>query len=216
MAARFAGLILAGGRGERYGGPKAFARLPDGRAFWLACDQALASAGADPVVITLPFDCDQSRVDAMRIAAERADGATSRLILVPLPVDGLAMFESLVVGLSHALARSGWSSLLILPVDHPLVGPETIAALGRAGAGAALPSFRGKHGHPVAISRAVAARIVGGELRGPTLRDVLRVVDRVDVVVDDAGVVANCNSPDRLAQAWALSLGSSRGPKPSF
>jgi molybdenum cofactor cytidylyltransferase len=203
VATRFAGLILAGGRGERYGGPKAFAELPDGRSFWLACYQALAAAGADPVVITLPFGCDRHRVAPEKLAARHREDEPDTLITVPLPVDGLAMFESLSCGLPHALARPGWSSLLILPVDHPLVDWPALVALGRAEADAALPSFRGKHGHPVAIRRAVAERIVRGELRGPTLREVLREVGPTDVVVDDPGVVANCNTPERLAQAWS-------------
>ncbi len=37
QSSRTAGLILAGGAGRRFGGPKAFARLPDGRTFLEAC-----------------------------------------------------------------------------------------------------------------------------------------------------------------------------------
>ena len=50
----FAGLILAGGEGKRWGAPKAFARLPDGRTFLEACFRVLREAGAGPIVATLP------------------------------------------------------------------------------------------------------------------------------------------------------------------
>ncbi|MGV8040635.1 MAG: hypothetical protein AB2L07_11310 [Thermoanaerobaculaceae bacterium] len=49
----------------------------------------------------------------------------------------------------------------------------------------------------------MAERIVSGALSGPTLRDVLRAVGTVDLPVDDPGVVANCNTPERLAAALA-------------
>ena len=189
MAARFAGLILAGGTGERYGGPKAFARLPDGRTFLAACAELLASAGAKPLLATLP-------AGAPSLQAPHLEG-------LPLPASGLAMFDSLKLGLQHLLADQAWDAVVVLPVDHPLVAPDTVRALAGTEAEAALPSHQGKHGHPVMLSRRVAERIVTGELAGPTLREVLRAVGTVDVAVDDPGVTANCNNPEALAAAVA-------------
>jgi CTP:molybdopterin cytidylyltransferase MocA len=187
MAARFAGLILAGGTGERYGGPKAFARLPDGRTFLAACAELLANAGAAPLVATLPAGAPSLQAPGLEA--------------LPLPSSGLAMFESLRLGLERLLADAAWGAVLVLPVDHPLVAPGTVTALASAEAEAALPSHRGKHGHPVMLSRRVAERIVTGELAGQTLREVLRAVGTVDVPVDDPGVTANCNTPEALAAA---------------
>jgi CTP:molybdopterin cytidylyltransferase MocA len=188
MEARFAGLILAGGIGERYGGPKAFSRLPDGRPFLAACAEALATAGAAPLLATLPPD-----VPAL---------ASPNLQGLPLPAWGLAMFDSLRLGLERLLADPVWRAVVVLPVDHPLVTPDTVRALVACDAEAALPSHDGKHGHPVKLSRRVAEAIVAQELAGPTLRDVLRSVSTTDVPVDDPGVTANCNTPDALAAAW--------------
>ena len=189
METRFAGLILAGGTGERYGGPKAFARLPDGRSFLAACAEALAKAGAAPLLATLPPDVPS-------LASPNLQG-------LPLPTSGLAMFDSLRLGLERLLADPGWEAVVVLPVDHPLVAPETVRALASSDAEAALPSHHGKHGHPVMLSRHVAKRIVAGDLAGPTLREVLRAAGTVDVPVDDPGVTANCNTPEALAAAWA-------------
>ncbi len=190
MAPRAAGLILAGGAGVRFGGPKAFATLPDGRTFLAAAAEVLGAGGAFPIAATLP------------------PGATvvglKGLVAVPLASPGLPMFESIRTGLGPLLAQPGWDAVLVLPVDHPLVRPETVRALAGAGAAAAIPSFRGKHGHPVAIAREVAARIASGELPGPTLREVLRAVGTVVVEVDDAGITANCNTPEALAAALAV------------
>jgi len=183
----FAGVILAGGRGERYGGPKALARLPDGRTFLTACADALVTAGANPIVATLP--------PAVSVPTDR------RVAAVPLPCAGLAMFDSLRLALQRALEHAGWAAAVVLPVDHPLVAPETIRALGAYVALAAIPSWHGKHGHPVMLSRSLATGIVSGALAGPTLRDVLRETGAADVAVDDMGITANCNSPEALAAA---------------
>lgn len=189
---RLAGLILAGGRGERFGGPKAFAELPDGRTFLAACAGALAGAGARTVVATVP--------------PGSPDLAIPDLVALPLPAADLEMFGSLVAGLARLLAEPAWQVVVVLPVDHPLVLSGTITTLAAAlgdGVVAARPAFGGKHGHPIAVARLVAEGIVSGALSGPTLRDVLRAVGTVDLPVDDPGVVANCNTPERLAAALA-------------
>jgi molybdenum cofactor cytidylyltransferase len=189
VATRVAGVILAGGAGTRFGGPKAFARLPDGRTFLAACADALVACGVAPVVATLPPGAPTA--------------APNGVIAVPLAGAGLPMFESLACGLARLLPDPGWERVVVLPVDHPLVRPATVRALAAADAEAAIPAYRGKHGHPIAIGRTVAERVARGELVGPTLREVLRAVATVEVAVDDPGVTANCNTPEALAAALA-------------
>ena len=63
--AGIAGLILAGGVGSRFGGPKAWAVLPDGRTFLDACVASLLGAGADPVVATLPPGSKDPEIDGL-------------------------------------------------------------------------------------------------------------------------------------------------------
>jgi len=180
-------MILAGGAGRRWGGPKAFAQLPDGRTFLEVCASTLGVAGASPVVATLP--------------PGTLDPNIANLGAVPLPEPGLDMFGSLLVGLGHLVKTPGWRVVAVLPVDHPLVGPATVSALAATGAHAVIPSYKGKHGHPVCIDRALADALVRGESVGPTLREVLRGVGARDLEVDDPGVVANCNTPAALEAA---------------
>lgn len=183
----FAGLILAGGEGSRWGGPKAWAKLPDGRTFLESCLEILRTAGAQPIVATLPPGTDDPGLDG--------------LVTVALQKPGLDMFASLVTGLDRLIENPDWRGVAVLPVDHPLVGPNTVSALADETVRAAIPSFNGKHGHPVCLARSVAESIVGGKLIGPTLREVLRSVDAVNVAVDDLGVITNCNTPEALATA---------------
>jgi len=184
-----AGLVLAGGEGSRFGGPKAWALLPDGRTFLEACAVSLRGGGADPVVATLPPGSDDPQIEGLEV--------------VPLPEPGLDMFASLQIGLQRLMGEGGWTRVALLPVDHPLVQPATIAALARSESSAAIPSHNGKHGHPVVIDRTTAEMIASGEMQGPTLREVLKKIGAVDVEVNDSGAIANCNTPGALAQALA-------------
>ena len=111
------------------------------------------------------------------------------------------MFDSLRIGLALLIELSPWEVLAVLPVDHPLVTAKTVARLAATDALATIPSYRGKHGHPICLRRAVAESIVDRALPGPTLRDALRTVNAVDVVVDDHGTIANCNTPEALKAA---------------
>ena len=181
-----AGLVLAGGQGTRFGGPKAWATLPDGRSFVEACKEALRGAGAVPVVATLP--------------PESTDPKIGDLIALPLPESGLDMFASIRFGLQRLIDFEGWMRVAILPVDHPLVASAAIAAVAAADVQAAVPCYRGKHGHPVVIDRSDAEAIADGRRPGPTLREVLRACGAVDVAVDDPGTTANCNTPEDLAR----------------
>ncbi len=185
-----AGVVLAGGEGRRFGGPKAWATLPDGRTFLEACAAALA--GAWPLLATLPPGSDDHDIADLEVLA--------------LPRPGLDMFASLRLGLERLLDDRGWRRAAVLPVDHPLVRPATVAALAAAEGRAVIPSFGGKHGHPVVLDREVALGIVSGELPGPTLREVLAAVGAATLPVDDPGVAANCNTPAALAAAWAACL----------
>lgn len=184
---RFAGLILAGGEGRRFGGPKAFARLPDQRTFLEACRGALDDAGARPVAATLP-------------PGHTGDGIAGLRVL-PLPEKGLDMLDSLRWGLRHLISDRSWSVVAVLPVDHPLVNAGTIADLVTAEGPAVIPSCGGKHGHPIALARKPAEAIAREQLTGSNLRDILRSLDAVVLSVDDAAVTANCNTPDALSRA---------------
>jgi CTP:molybdopterin cytidylyltransferase MocA len=183
---KLAGLVLAGGQGTRFGGPKAWAVLPDGRTFLEACVAALRHAGAEPLVATLP--------------PASVDPAIDGLVAVSLSAPGLDMFASIRVGLQWLIGEKGWTRVAILPVDHPLVTPVAISVISAVDATAVIPCYLGKHGHPVVLDRSVADAVADGRRPGPTLREVLRACGAVDIAVDDPGTTANCNTPEQLAR----------------
>ncbi|MCD4748038.1 MAG: NTP transferase domain-containing protein [Thermoanaerobaculales bacterium] len=186
----FAGLILAGGAGHRFGGPKAFALLPDDRTFLHACSDAHRSAGASHITATLPPGNRGPVPDGVHA--------------VDLARKDLDMFQSILAGLHSLINTTHWETVIVHPVDHPLVRPATIAALADDHGPASIPTINGRHGHPIRLSREVAERIVRGDLTGPTLREVLREVRAHDLLVDDPGIRANCNTPETLQKAWRM------------
>ena len=139
------------------------------------------------MVATLPPGTDDPGIDGLEALA--------------LPEPGMDMFGSLRTGLSCLILNPGWRRVAVLPVDHPLVDPTTVKALVASNERAVIPSYKGKHGHPICLERAIASAIAGGEFGGPTLREVLREVGAVGVDVSDRGVVANCNTPAALSEA---------------
>jgi len=189
MAQALAGLILGGGVGERFGGPKAFVRLPDGMTFLESCLAVLREAGAVPVAATLPPATTEPTPDGLEA--------------LTLPAPGMDMLASLRHGLSRLLETPGWRVVVVLPVDHPLVRPETVRALAAAATPTAVPVYRGKRGHPVALTRQFVERLLSGELAAATLRDAMKVAGRHDLEVDDPDVASNCNTPEQLAAALA-------------
>ncbi len=182
------GLILAGGLGRRFGGPKAFALLPDGRTFLDACAETMHRAGLTQVVVTLPPDVDGTTPPSVRP--------------LRLPHGDLDMFASITLGLQLLLEEPNWRRVILLPVDHPLVTSTTVKTLASQDTPAAIPTVNGRHGHPIMISRGIAEKIVRKHLPGPTLREVLKAAPAHDVWVNDTGIRANCNTPEKMQSAW--------------
>ena len=120
------------------------------------------SASSDVVVVT------GHRGDEVAAAAE-ALGARP----VPNPRFDDGMYTSVQAG---AAAVGEGRRFFLLPVDCPLVRPETVGRLARAGAAAgadvALPVLRRRAGHPPLLGPALRAEILAGEPAGG-LRELL-------------------------------------------
>ena len=171
---RLTGVLLVGGASERFGSPKALARL-GGR--------TLAEIGWE----TLAF-CDQ------RIAVgKKADG-----LELPFPVldDGTDV-RAAIAGVVAGLRAASHELSVVLPVDAPRVTPEALEALAAACADAAVPQTGPL---PGAYRRSALAvlerRLRAGELR---LRDALAELDVAELELPDAALV-NVNSPLDLAR----------------
>lgn len=164
MSGRTVAIVPAAGRGERMGADKALLDLAGRTAIERVVTTCLA-AGVDEVLVV--------RRDG---AAALPAGLPVRTLVVP---PGGEMADSLRAT-QEALAADV-AAVVVFPVDHALVEAETVlallATLVQPDCGIALPLFRGRPGHPVAMTREVFAEIAapGAVLRDLVRRDAARV-----------------------------------------
>jgi molybdenum cofactor cytidylyltransferase len=136
-----AAIILAAGRSRRMGRFKPL--LPFGNQTVIeSCVDNLRAAGVAEVVVVLGH-----RAEAVR---EQLGSASVAFVTNPNPDS--EMSASIVLGAKALTNRA--RAVLITPVDHPAIHPETIGRLiekWRGGAQLIQPEFQGKGGHPVLI-----------------------------------------------------------------
>jgi CTP:molybdopterin cytidylyltransferase MocA len=160
------GIVLAAGRSQRMGEPKALLRAGNDT-FVERSVRALYEGGCAYVVVVTGRLDDEA---ALRIAEEAA------LLDAGIAVNPAAESEqadSLRIGLGALPPQA--EAALVAPVDVPDVSGAlvraVIQAFRRTGAPVALPASGGRHGHPVLFSRRVF-----GELMRPGLPQGARTV----------------------------------------
>ena len=186
-------IILAAGESTRMGSPKALLHDPDGRPFVARLVRAFAGAGiTDIVVIT------GSHHDAV-VTAVVADNPPAHPAFVRNPNPSRGQLSSLWVGLDAA-ARPEVESILVMPVDMPMVRASTIECVLEAwqntGAPVVRPVVGPRHGHPVLFDRSVFDEL----RRSPLDQGAKAVVHAhaarvVNVSVADEGCLVDLDTP---------------------
>lgn len=139
---RVAAVVLAAGDARRFGAPKLLMPFRDSTIVGCVV-AALETAGLDPIIVVAG-----SQAPAI---AEALGAAPARVVHNPQP--DLGMLSSVRIGVG-ALPQAIDRFLLAL-ADQPRVSPEDIRHLLQAhrasGKGIAIPTYRGKRGHPIAF-----------------------------------------------------------------
>lgn len=195
--AGFAALVLAAGRGARFGGGKLLAAWGSGVLLDGALTAAFA-APADPVILVTGFEPERVAA-AARAFAERA-GAGERLSLVHAADHAQGLSASLRAGL-EAVPPEAEGAFVFL-ADMPKVPADMAGRLaGAIGPRlAAAPVFQGRRGHPVLLRRVLfdQLRALDGDRgAGAVLAGLGDDLARVDT--DDPGVVFDVDTPGDLA-----------------
>jgi len=190
---RVVGILLAAGRGTRFGGDKLLAllRSPDrpSEPIGVVALRHLRSAVPDVVAVVRPED--------NALAAEfEANGA--RVFRCANADDGMG--ASLACGVRASASAKGW---VVALADMPWVSPATIARVAAAiehGAPLAAAFHSGRRGHPVGFSREcydALAALTGDE--GARQIVATRADDLVRIDTDDAGVLRDVDTAADLA-----------------
>lgn len=180
-----------------------------GRGLRLGADKALVRLGGETAIERLATQVRAAGIERLLVVRRAgADPLPAAAAAQTVAVDGQGeMADSLRAALGGLSAEV--DRVVVCPVDHALVMAETFAALAGSLAapdtGIALPVFRGRPGHPVALRRAVFAEIAAPDA---TLRDVIRR-DPARVRAVPSGnrwVLADLDHPDDLRAAEAALL----------
>jgi CTP:molybdopterin cytidylyltransferase MocA len=189
--ASIAGIILAGGASRRMGTPKALLRFED-ETFLDRMIRLFAEA-LNPVIVVLGHQGEQ-----IRAGLERA--AQAAFVVNPDPERG--MLSSLQCSL--AAVPGDAEAVMFTPVDHPQLSGSTLeklaAAFAEHRAPVTVPTYAGRHGHPVCIARPLIAEL----LALPTTAQASDVIHRYAqqtcyVAVDDAAVTTDIDDPAAYA-----------------
>lgn len=188
-----AAIVLAAGRGTRFGDePKLLARI-EGKTLVRHVAEAAVGSSVDPVIVVTGYRSEEVEADLREL---------------PVQIIHNALFAQ---GLSTSL-KAGFCSLpatsraaVVLLGDMPFVKPDLIDALvdrwREGGSPSALvPTFDGRRGNPVVLSRALETDIEclsGDGGAGPLLRS------RPDVLewsTTDPAIVQDIDTREELAR----------------
>ena len=187
MEAPVPAIIAAAGLSSRMGSPKALLSAR-GRTFLARILATLGEGGASPLLVAVR-DPDGAVADEAR-----RHGGQVVVNLQPTP----GPISSLQAGI-RALPDDA-PGVFFCPVDHPLFLPGTVRTLRQAFAATrpplVTPVFDGRRGHPVIFHHSLFPELLQEPLPEGA-RSVARryLHDRMDVPVEDPGILADIDTP---------------------
>lgn len=184
---RVAGVVLAAGRGRRFGGTKQLAQL-DGRALVAHAVGTAIEAGLAPVLVVVGHDADLV-TDAV------PDGAT-----VVRNEDHAVGQSTSLRSAVHAATATDADAIVVLLADEPdvtVTAVDAVVAALAAGATAARAVYDDRPGHPVGLARPAWPRLL--DVRGD--RGARRLLDELAVtaVHVDGPAPVDVDTTDDLA-----------------
>ncbi|MEK9138601.1 MAG: nucleotidyltransferase family protein [Bacteroidota bacterium] len=141
------GIVLAAGESKRMGRPKALLTI-NSKTFIRHVVETLKAAGLDIIIVVLGADAETVEPELVGLDVTIAINENHKA----------GQLSSIQKGIEAAHQFSP-DAVIIHPIDHPLVHPETVSAILRQFKSSSnpiiLPTHKGKRGHPVLFSSSV-------------------------------------------------------------
>ncbi len=171
-------LILSGGKSSRYGSPKALIKYK-GETFLNTIVSKCLSLDLE---VFLVLNTELNTLVDVNEHCKRIIGDSTK-----------DMYDSIIKGINYI---KDFSQLIIWPVDHPFVKVESLHRLieNKDAKKVIVPSFIGRLGHPVMLPFSSVAYLNQCQ----NLRELIEVVGRTIIQVDDKGILYNINSKEDL------------------
>ena len=192
VAPRIAAVVLAAGFSTRMGQPKAL--LPFGGKPLLACviETIAAAGGIAPIVVVTGHAAEA----VGKILADLANPAVHPVTNPAYATGG--MLSSVQTGVAAVMGKA--DAFFVVLGDQPMVRPATLAAMAGAWRDkrprVLLPTFDGKHGHPILLSVEGADEILSlppeATLKSYTSTQSERTLE---LPIDDPAVLADIDTP---------------------
>ncbi len=190
LSSHVALVVLAAGRGERFGGV-AKAMLNLGGTSFLARIVEVAAISEVVVVVAEPFQ---------QVVAEHAEELGCQVVVNPYPEHGMG--SSVAVGFSHLVETSTAEAALLWPVDIPGVASTTISTMktytdrGRI----VVPTFSSRGGHPVLVGAELWPDLTQAGHTAQGARGVFHQHQAVlsRIAVNDPGILRDVDRPRDL------------------
>ena len=183
-------VVLAAGASSRMGSPKPLLPLGGDTYLGTILGTLACSPVASPVVVL-----GYSAVDVL----DAVDLRSSHVLVNEDWRQG--MLSSLQFGLRALIDRGGVDAMLLVLVDVPRFLGSTVERLveefSRARSALAVPTYFGKHGHPVLFAEALFEELLQAPVDAGA-RAVVEAhrVDLLEVEVDDPWVVRDADTPE--------------------
>lgn len=191
-------ILLAAGESRRMGGDFKPLLKWGTRSVIGACIDNLKRSRVDEIIVVLGFRESEIRA---RLAGAGVQFAINRDF-------SKGMLSSLKTGLPLVSPRS--EGILIALVDQPMVGPEVINPLvitfGDFDKTISIPTFEGKHGHPILISRNFEEEIMRLDDNDPEgLKSIINAhrQEIQEVPVNSSAILEDIDSPEDYARLVA-------------
>ena len=186
----YSAIILAGGNSSRMGFPKPWLKTKDDVTFLATIISKFKQLGIDDIVVVLneKFTTQEWKKELSEVE--------QNVIIIKNSKPENGRLYSLQLGLRTTTNNP----IIIHNVDNPFVENNAIEQLiSQTEANEiSIPSYKGKGGHPVIISKLVKEEIITNYQHYKTLKDIFSKFPKKRIEVNSNSILKNINTPQEL------------------